>query len=49
MLPLIVGAVEDKSGADGAGAVVMSDTIEDVELITDPPEDGPKAEEPAKP
>jgi HemY protein len=49
MLPLIVGAVEDNSGADGAGAVVVSDTIEDVELITDPPEDGPKPEETAKP
>ncbi|MGC1505523.1 MAG: heme biosynthesis HemY N-terminal domain-containing protein [Sulfitobacter sp.] len=49
MLPLIVGAVEDDSGADGAGAVVVSDTIEDVELITDPPEEDPKTDEAAKP
>lgn len=38
MLPLIVGAVEDKSGADGAGKVATDSDIEDVELITDPPE-----------
>ncbi|KIN65784.1 HemY domain protein [Sulfitobacter noctilucae] len=44
MLPLIVGAVEDKSGADGAGAVTTRNDIEDVELITDPPEDQSKAE-----
>jgi len=49
MLPLIVGAAEDNSGADGAGAVVVSDTIEDVELITDPPEADVKVEDPAKP
>jgi HemY protein len=39
MLPLIVGAVEDKSGADGAGPVATLDDIEDAELITDPPAD----------
>ncbi len=39
MLPLIVGSTEDNSGADGAGAVVEVETIEDAELITDPPTD----------
>jgi HemY protein len=35
MLPLIVGAVEDNSGADGAGPVIDTADIEDAELITD--------------
>ncbi|MCX7558209.1 heme biosynthesis protein HemY [Sulfitobacter sp. F26204] len=43
MLPLIVGTAEDN-----AGAVVVADTIEDAELITDPPEDDRKNEEAAK-
>lgn len=45
MLPLIVGAIEDKSGADGAAKVGGQGDIEDVELITDPPEDDPKETE----
>ena len=36
MLPLIVGTIEDKSGADDAGSVAPIDGIEDAELITDP-------------
>lgn len=35
MLPLIVGAVEDNLGADGAGSVIDTADIEDAELITD--------------
>ncbi len=42
MLPLIVGSVEDKSGADGAGKVATRSDIEDVELITDPLDEEPK-------
>ncbi|MGJ5617748.1 heme biosynthesis protein HemY [Sulfitobacter sp. MF3-043] len=42
MLPLIVGAIEDNSGADGAAKVATRSDIEDVELITDPPEEDPK-------
>jgi HemY protein len=51
MLPLIVGAIEDKSGADGAEKVATrsdiedASDIEDVELITDPPEDKPQTAE----
>ncbi|KIN62864.1 HemY domain protein [Sulfitobacter noctilucicola] len=37
MLPLIVGAVEDQSGADGAGAVATVSDIEEAQLVTDPP------------
>lgn len=35
MLPLIVGAVEDKSGADAGGKVATRSDIEDVELVED--------------
>ncbi|WP_370399675.1 heme biosynthesis protein HemY [Sulfitobacter sp. JB4-11] len=35
MLPLIVGAVEDKSGADGAGKVADPVEIEDATLVDD--------------
>lgn len=35
MLPLIVGAIEDKSGADGAEPVATRSDIEDAELISD--------------
>jgi HemY protein len=45
MLPLIVGAIEDKSGADGAAKVATRSDIEDVELITDPPEEKPQEAE----
>lgn len=51
MLPLIVGAIEDKSGADGAKKVATrsdiedAGDIEDVELITDPPEEKAQAAE----
>ena len=38
MLPLIVGAVESKSGAEGAGPVATVDGIEEAELVEDPPE-----------
>jgi HemY protein len=52
MLPLIVGSVEDKSGADGAGPVATLDGIEDAELIPDPTDSedakADKPEEPAK-
>ncbi|MDG1168200.1 MAG: heme biosynthesis HemY N-terminal domain-containing protein [Sulfitobacter sp.] len=39
MLPLIVGAVEDNSGADGGGPLATIDDIEDATLITDPSDD----------
>lgn len=35
MLPLIVGTVEDKTGADGAGKIATRSDIEDVDLIVD--------------
>lgn len=35
MLPLIVGAVEDKSGAEAGGKVATRSDIEDVELVED--------------
>ncbi|MGC1494907.1 MAG: heme biosynthesis HemY N-terminal domain-containing protein [Sulfitobacter sp.] len=41
MLPLIVGSIEDNSGADAAEKVATRSDIEDVELITDPPEQEP--------
>ncbi len=49
MLPLIVGAVEDNSGAEAGGKVATRSDIEDAELITDPPEDpsAPNKEEKA--
>ena len=48
MLPLIVGAVEDKSDGESLGAVVVDGEIEDAQLITDPPE-AVNQEEAAKP
>lgn len=36
MLPLIVGVIEDNSGADGPGPVVTPEDIEDATLIDDP-------------
>lgn len=48
MLPLIVGAIEDNSGANGASKGATRGDIEDVELITDPPE-GDASKEDAKP
>ena len=44
MLPLIVGAVEDNSGADGGGPLATIDDIEDATLITDPSDDKKNAE-----
>jgi HemY protein len=38
MLPLIVGALEDNSGADAKPAVATRADIEDAELIDDAPE-----------
>ncbi len=38
MLPLIVGSIEDNSGADTAEKVATRSDIEDAELITDAPE-----------
>ena len=35
MLPLIVGSVDDKSGADGAGKIATHTDIEDVDLIVE--------------
>ncbi|MBM1308659.1 tetratricopeptide repeat protein [Sulfitobacter mediterraneus] len=43
MLPLIVGAIEDNSGADGPGRVKDTDAIEDAELVDDPAEGEAKA------
>jgi HemY protein len=43
MLPLIVGTIEDNSGADAKPPVGTRSDIEDAELITDPVEDGAKA------
>lgn len=43
MLPLIVGAIEDNSGADGPGPVKDTDAIEDAELVDDPTEGEAKA------
>ncbi len=43
MLPLIVGAIEDNSGADGPGPAKDTDTIEDAELLDDPAEGDAKA------
>lgn len=36
MLPLIVGAIEDNSGADAQAPVATRADIEDAELIDDP-------------
>ncbi|NNE52031.1 MAG: heme biosynthesis protein HemY [Sulfitobacter sp.] len=47
MLPLIVGAVEDKSGADGADKVATRADIEDAQLVEDEG-DGEKKEEKAE-
>jgi HemY protein len=52
MLPLIVGAIEDKSGADAKPPVATRSDIEDAELIDDPEapsEDTKKPEAPVAP
>jgi HemY protein len=41
MLPLIVGGIEDKSGADAKPPVATRSDIEDAELIDDPDDSGP--------
>ncbi len=43
MLPLIVGTIEDNSGADAKPPVGTRSDIEDAELITDPVENGAKS------
>ena len=48
MLPLIVGALADDSGADGVDPVVQDDDIVDAELITDPPSDAEDTAEATK-
>jgi HemY protein len=52
MLPLIVGAIEDNSGADAKPPVATRSDIEDAELIDDPEapsEDTKKPEAPVAP
>ncbi|MBD3665191.1 heme biosynthesis protein HemY [Sulfitobacter aestuariivivens] len=46
MLPLIVGAIEDNSGADGVEPVITPDEIEDAELVDDDAAGDDAAEKP---
>jgi len=46
MLPLIVGAIEDNSGADAKPPVATRADIEEAELIVDAPEDSEKPKKP---